>query len=44
MLSPSGSLAGFRVHQDKLDGYLFFVPENWLPVTVSTCCAWHQHV
>ena len=32
--------AGFRVHQDKLDGYLFFVPEQWLPVTV---CAGLSH-
>ena len=29
--------AGFRVHQDKLDGYYFFFPDNWLPVTVSCC-------
>ncbi|CAL5222793.1 g5209 [Coccomyxa viridis] len=26
---------GFRIHQDKLDGYYFFFPENWLPVTTS---------
>ena len=27
-------ITGFRTHQDKLDGYYFFFPENWLPVTV----------
>ena len=26
---------GFRFHQDKLDGYSFFYPEDWLPVTTS---------
>ncbi|BDA41374.1 PsbP domain-containing protein 1, chloroplastic [Coccomyxa sp. Obi] len=26
---------GFSLHQDKLDGYLFFVPDSWLPVTTS---------
>ena len=46
---------GFRVHQDKLDGYLFFVPENWIPVTVrrlfpgllhvlDACCRPDMHV
>ncbi|GAB4816689.1 hypothetical protein N2152v2_003735 [Parachlorella kessleri] len=27
--------AGYRYHQDKLDGYSFFYPESWLPVTTS---------
>ena len=35
---------GFRVHQDKLDGYVFFVPENWLPVTVREEVSWVMHV
>ena len=26
---------GLRFHQDKLDGYSFFYPEDWLPVTTS---------
>lgn len=26
---------GFLLHQDKLDGYSFFYPEDWLPVTTS---------
>jgi len=26
---------GLRLHQDKLDGYSFFYPEDWLPVTTS---------
>jgi len=25
---------GFRVHEDRLDGYYFFYPDDWLPVTV----------
>lgn len=25
---------GFRYHEDKLDGYSFFYPEDWQPVTV----------
>lgn len=24
----------FRVHEDKLDGYYFFYPDDWLAVTV----------
>lgn len=28
--------AGFRYHEDKLDGYSFFYPEDWQPVTVSS--------
>ncbi|KAL4429180.1 hypothetical protein ABPG77_010159 [Micractinium sp. CCAP 211/92] len=27
--------AGFRYHEDKLDGYSFFYPEDWQPVTTS---------
>lgn len=27
--------SGFRVHVDKLDGYSFFYPEDWIPVTTS---------
>lgn len=27
--------AGFRFHQDKLDGYSFIYPDNWIPVTTS---------
>lgn len=27
---------GYRYHVDKLDGYSFFYPEDWQPVTVST--------
>ena len=34
-MHPFSCSLGFRVHQDKLDGYYFFFPENWLPVTVS---------
>ena len=34
-MHPHPCSPGFRVHQDKLDGYYFFFPENWLPVTVS---------
>lgn len=30
---------GYRYHEDKLDGYSFFYPEDWQPVTVSTACA-----
>ncbi|KAI7844093.1 hypothetical protein COHA_002234 [Chlorella ohadii] len=26
---------GYRYHQDKLDGYSFFFPEDWQPVTTS---------
>eukprot|EP00884_Botryococcus_braunii_P022403 jgi/Botrbrau1/8847/Bobra.50_2s0007.2 len=26
---------GYRLHQDRLDGYYFFYPEYWLPVTSS---------
>eukprot|EP00890_Picochlorum_soloecismus_P004635 jgi/Picsp_1/5172/NSC_02535-R1_lumenal -like protein len=26
---------GYRVHVDKLDGYSFFYPEDWIPVTTS---------
>lgn len=26
---------GYRYHQDKLDGYSFFFPEDWQPVTVG---------
>jgi len=26
---------GYRLHQDKIDGYSFFYPEDWLPVTTS---------
>ena len=25
---------GFRLHQDRLDGYYFFYPETWIPLTV----------
>ena len=27
--------AGYRLHVDKLDGYSFFYPEDWIPVTTS---------
>ena len=27
--------AGYRLHLDKLDGYSFFYPETWAPVTTS---------
>lgn len=27
--------SGYRYHEDKLDGYSFFYPEDWQPVTVS---------
>lgn len=37
-LSPSltipTSTTGFRLHEDRLDGYYFFYPDTWLPVTV----------
>jgi hypothetical protein len=39
--SPSPALAfsppppGYRLHLDKLDGYSFFYPETWAPVTTS---------
>lgn len=26
---------GYRLHVDKLDGYSFFYPEDWIPVTTS---------
>ena len=26
--------AGSRLHQDRLDGYYFFYPDTWSPVTV----------
>lgn len=26
---------GYRYHQDKLDGYSFFYPQDWVPVTSS---------
>ena len=26
---------GYRYHEDKLDGYAFFYPEDWQPVTVG---------
>ncbi len=40
---------GYRYHQDKLDGYSFFFPEDWQPVTVraeqlpSMCCKRAPH-
>ena len=40
------SHAGYRVHQDKFDGYRFRYPQSWTPVTVcllsSTDCQWHR--
>lgn len=41
--------AGYRVHQDKLDGYRFQYPQAWTPVTVSlqalhmNRCSCEQH-
>ena len=32
--SPS-PLKGFRAHEDKLDGYSFLYPDDWIPVTTS---------
>jgi hypothetical protein len=36
---PAGAIAipppGYRAQEDRLDGYQFFYPENWLPVTSS---------
>lgn len=42
-LTPQAALAniatpappGFRARVDKLDGYTFFYPERWLPVTIT---------
>ncbi len=40
--------AGFRSFLDKLDGYTFYYPERWLPVTVTgksrrSSCTAKQH-
>jgi hypothetical protein len=37
IINPSFPLnvSGFRYHEDKLDGYSFFYPEDWQPVTTS---------
>ena len=41
LLSPPFSFSttiqnqGFRAHEDKLDGYSFLYPDDWIPVTTS---------
>jgi len=32
---PQPKPTGFRVHEDKLDGYSFLYPDDWIPVTTS---------